>query len=257
MTPEVSPRKGRRAGRHFVEHRAEGEQVGAGVEFFAAHLLRRHVGDRAERVPGLVRCSFVRWWLALAGVASGGPCRAVTFARPKSRILAWPRLVTKMLAGLMSRWTMPLVCAASSASAISMARSSRCSRFRSGRPAIAMLQGHALQKFHGDEGLSVVLRRFRRWCRCWDDSEPKRPGLAAEALQRLRIAGQRRRAGTSGRRSDQARCLRPCRPLPCRRRPASRRCGSARWSGRSLAEILGSRPGQVNEGRRVGTAPGG
>ncbi len=28
-------------------------------------------------------------------------------ARPKSRILALPRLVTKMLAGLMSRWTMP------------------------------------------------------------------------------------------------------------------------------------------------------
>ena len=27
----------------------------------------------------------------------------VTFARPKSKILAWPRSVTKMLAGLMSR----------------------------------------------------------------------------------------------------------------------------------------------------------
>ena len=31
----------------------------------------------------------------------------VTFASPKSRILACPRLVTKMFAGLMSRWTMP------------------------------------------------------------------------------------------------------------------------------------------------------
>jgi len=30
-----------------------------------------------------------------------------TFASPKSRILACPRLVTKMFAGLMSRWTMP------------------------------------------------------------------------------------------------------------------------------------------------------
>jgi hypothetical protein len=44
-----------------------------------------------------------------------------TFASPKSRILACPRLVTKMFAGLMSRWTMPSVWAASSASAISMA----------------------------------------------------------------------------------------------------------------------------------------
>jgi hypothetical protein len=32
---------------------------------------------------------------------------ARTLARPKSRILACPRLVTKMLAGLMSRWTIP------------------------------------------------------------------------------------------------------------------------------------------------------
>src|ERR1035438_4225146 len=32
---------------------------------------------------------------------------SVTFASPKSRILAWPRFVTNMFAGLMSRWTMP------------------------------------------------------------------------------------------------------------------------------------------------------
>jgi hypothetical protein len=31
----------------------------------------------------------------------------VSFASPKSRILAWPRLVTKMFAGLMSRWIIP------------------------------------------------------------------------------------------------------------------------------------------------------
>jgi hypothetical protein len=46
------------------------------------------------------------------------PVAAVTFARPKSRILACPRLVTKIFAGLMSRWTMLSLCAASSASAI-------------------------------------------------------------------------------------------------------------------------------------------
>jgi hypothetical protein len=33
----------------------------------------------------------------------GSPIGCVTFANPKSRILACPRLVTKMLAGLMSR----------------------------------------------------------------------------------------------------------------------------------------------------------
>jgi hypothetical protein len=36
------------------------------------------------------------------------PFASITFANPKSRILAWPRSVTKMFAGLMSRWTIPL-----------------------------------------------------------------------------------------------------------------------------------------------------
>ena len=39
-------------GRHLVEHGAEGEQIGALVEFFAARLLRRHVGDGAEHQAG-------------------------------------------------------------------------------------------------------------------------------------------------------------------------------------------------------------
>ena len=37
------------AGRHLVQHHAEGEEVGAGVHLLAAGLLRRHVGDGAER----------------------------------------------------------------------------------------------------------------------------------------------------------------------------------------------------------------
>ena len=41
-----------RAGRHLVEHGAEGKQVGAGVEFLAARLLGRHVGDRADGGAG-------------------------------------------------------------------------------------------------------------------------------------------------------------------------------------------------------------
>ena len=123
-----------RTRRHFVEHRAEGEQVGACVQFFAASLLRRHVGDRADACPGLVSCS-----CADSGWHRGNRRRlrlsGVTFASPKSRILACPRSVTKMLAGLMSRWTMPLACAASSASAISMAKSSTAS-ISSGVPAM-------------------------------------------------------------------------------------------------------------------------
>ena len=37
------------AGTHFVEHHAEGEKIGARIEFFAQRLLRAHVRHRAQR----------------------------------------------------------------------------------------------------------------------------------------------------------------------------------------------------------------
>ncbi len=57
--------------------------------------------------PGLVRCSssMVAALAAIASVILAG----LIFARPKSSTFAWLREVTKMLAGLMSRWMMPLV----------------------------------------------------------------------------------------------------------------------------------------------------
>jgi hypothetical protein len=47
-------------------------------------------------------------------------CRSPLLCNLKMRNLGMPRSVTKMLAGLMSRWTIPLACAASSTSAISI-----------------------------------------------------------------------------------------------------------------------------------------
>ena len=49
------------------------------------------------------------------------------FASPKSRIFACPRFVTKIFAGLISRCTIPFVCAASNASAISIPHCTNCS----------------------------------------------------------------------------------------------------------------------------------
>jgi hypothetical protein len=78
----------------------------------------------------------------------------VTLAMPKSGTLAWPRSVTKMFAGFMSRCTIPLECAASSASAISMAR--RQNQLVLHRtPRNAMLQ--PIQELRGDEGLPVLI----------------------------------------------------------------------------------------------------
>src|SRR6267142_947377 len=65
--------------------------------------------------PGLVRSR-------VSGSSRVSParfawCSGRSLARPKSRILTAPRSVTKMLAGLMSRWMMPFLWAASRASA--------------------------------------------------------------------------------------------------------------------------------------------
>ena len=47
ITAEVFPAKAMRPCRHLIKDGAEGEQVGAGIEFLAAGLFGRHVGDRA------------------------------------------------------------------------------------------------------------------------------------------------------------------------------------------------------------------
>src|SRR5579872_1070112 len=44
--------KGQDAGRHFVEHSAKREEIGAGIKFFAARLLRRHVGHGSDGGAG-------------------------------------------------------------------------------------------------------------------------------------------------------------------------------------------------------------
>ena len=67
-------------------------------------------------VPGLVRCCTSLVNVCVSGELGEG----LTLASPKSRILACPRWVTKMFAGLMSRWTIPLAWAASRPSAMSM-----------------------------------------------------------------------------------------------------------------------------------------
>ena len=44
--------EGQAAGSHFVEDHAKGEEIGAGVEFFAESLFGGHVGDGAESGAG-------------------------------------------------------------------------------------------------------------------------------------------------------------------------------------------------------------
>ena len=75
--------------------------------------------------PGLVKCSSLT--VAAVAALAGSNLGCITLASPKSSTLACPRLVTKMFAGLMSRWTIPSEWAASRPSAIWMVKSSRSS----------------------------------------------------------------------------------------------------------------------------------
>ena len=71
----------------------------------------------------------------------------------------WPRFVTKMFAGLMSRWTTPSACAASRPSAIWMAKSSTVS-ISIGRATDAVFQRRTVQILHDYEDLSVLVANF-------------------------------------------------------------------------------------------------
>ena len=84
--PRTFAAERQRPGRHLVQHRAEREQVGAGIEFLASHLLRRHVGDGAQRRTGagqmLLRVD------GRGARSNALRLAATTLANPKSRIFA-------------------------------------------------------------------------------------------------------------------------------------------------------------------------
>ena len=187
-------------------------------------------------VPGLVRCSSRhrrRRRLRPQTLRSGA-----SLARPKSRILACPRLVTKMLAGLMSRWTMPFgvrgvervgdLDGRGPASVSSLQRAA----------ADAVLQRQPSSNSMTMKGLAVVLADVVDGADVGMVQRRGGAGFALEALQRLRS-----RASSSGRNFRATKrpggCLRPRTPRPCRRRPASRQCGSAKWSAPIIEQLPG------------------
>ena len=131
---------------------------------------------------------------------------------------------------------MPLACAASSASAISMASDSSVSCGIERPPVDPMLQRDAFQKFHGDERLPVL---FANVVDRADVRMIQRGGGLRFALKACQSCGSRttRRQEISAQRSDAAACLPPYKPRPCRHHRASPECGSARWSGRSESRV--------------------
>ena len=108
-------------------------------------------GDMYDTVPTVLPGS-----VNSASAERVGSCEAPTaadpdiaFASPKSSIFG-PRSVRKMFAGLMSRWTMPLLCAASSASATARAISTRAGG-SIGPRASRCCERLSLEQLHRDE----------------------------------------------------------------------------------------------------------
>ena len=94
--------------------------------------------------------------------------RGIDLGQAEVEDLTWPRALTKMLAGLMSRCTMPLACADSSASAIWIAASTS-SPVVEPLPRQPLRERLALEQLHDDEVLAARAARSRRPCRCSDD----------------------------------------------------------------------------------------
>ena len=118
ITPELSPRNGNApVAISYSTAPKENKSVRA-----SSFLARTCSGDMYATVPS-AKPGLVRWdstSMVVAFASALAPCFTESLANPKSRIFACPRLVMKVLAGLMSRWTMPSAWAASSASAISI-----------------------------------------------------------------------------------------------------------------------------------------
>ncbi len=151
--------------------------------------------------------------------------RSTSFASPKSSTFARPSRVIRMFAGLMSRCTMPLPCAASSAEATCAAYSSAVGDRQ--RPLRNQpVERRAVHQLHRDERRPVVFVDVVDG----DDVRMVEGGGGAGFLDEAAMAvGIRRRSGRQHldrHRPSRAACRGRSRPRPSRRGRFLRRCGS-------------------------------
>ena len=132
---------------HVVEHHSQAEQVGPLIHLMPQDLFRAHVfhrpHDQARDGVGLSAGRHVLRRLAPDGAAS--PARS-----PAPSLC--PRGVSMILAGLMSRWMIPLAWASSSASAAWMPISRTTSSGR-GPPLCVPLRRSGHRRLGADMGV--------------------------------------------------------------------------------------------------------
>ena len=199
------------------------EDVGAVVGGLAANLFRRHVADRAH--DGARARSRRRRW----AIGFRRRPRPSARARPKSRILTWPSVVTNRFSGFRSRWTMPLlVRGRETVRDLDRVVDGLLRRQRAGRQ--PRPQRLALEQLHDGIGRPVVpaeVVEIARMLGC----ESAATALASRSKRARRLGSVGRCGGEhlDRRRHGRAWCPAPGRPLPSRPRRSAR--GSRRGRG--------------------------
>ncbi len=183
--------KGKRARRHFVEDDAEGKEIAASVEIFAADLFGRHVGDGAERAAGAGEMLFPRT-LRCCGVgngvgADGGGAR--NFCETEVENFGGTPLGDENVGGLdVAVNDSRVVSGVEGVGAVDadFEEEFDFQRVRGDE----VLERSAVEKFHGDEGAAVV---FADVVDGTDVGMVQRGGgtrFTLESFERLRIVGE-------------------------------------------------------------------
>ena len=183
--------KGKRARRHFVEDDAEGEEVAASVEIFAADLFGRHVGDGAERAawagemffPRTLRCRGVGNGVAADGSGAGN------FGEAEVENFRVAALGDEDVGGLdIAVNDAGVVSGVEGVGAVD-ADFEEAFEFERVRGDDVLERG-AVEKFHGDEGAAVV---FADVVDGADVGMVQRGGgtrFTFESFERLRVVGE-------------------------------------------------------------------
>jgi len=193
LNAEVIASKGQYARGHLVSITPNEKRSVRAIQLFPLGLLRETCKATVPSVePGLVRCcslSAVLLCCCLAAASIALPPTGVSFARPKSRRLAWPRFGDKYIGRLDVAVSDPFGVG-------SIERVSNLDGERKNQlglhwtPGDGVLQRHAVQKLHGDGRLRRAGRQFRKSCRCSDGFRAEAAWASRlEASQRLRVSG--------------------------------------------------------------------
>ena len=167
---------------HFIKDGAEGEQVGAGIEFFAAGLFGRHVGDRAN---GRSRTGQVLFNRRAFG---GGRLRARQLRQSEVEDFSLTAFRNKDVGRLdVSMNDFFSVRCIERVGDLDGQGEQGLGVQRLARD--AMLQSHTVQEFHGDEGLAVLLADVVDGADVWVIQSGCGLGFALESSQGLGIAG--------------------------------------------------------------------